>query len=130
MRQSQPEECEGYGMCAESNPAEDTDIYGCGEKTAWMKLYDEYADGKMSCEDFLQYKREYDDRLEELKQRLETAEMRKRQMKADEGEDAGRFEEVLKTTELTQEIMNAFIDHVDVFESNRIHIHWKFDPEG
>ena len=100
------------------------------EKTAWMKLYDEYADGKMSREDFLQYKREYDDRLEELKQRLETAEMRKRQMKADEVDDAGRFEEVLKTTELTQEIMNAFIDHVDVFEGDRIHIHWKFDPAG
>lgn len=100
------------------------------EKTAWMKLYDEYADGKMSREDFLQYKKEYDDRLEELKQRLETAEMRKRQMKADEGEDVGRFEEVLKTTELTQEIMNAFIDHIDVFEGDRIHIHWKFDSEG
>ena len=56
--------------------------------------------------------------------------MLKRQMKADEGEDAGRFEEVLETTELTQEIMNAFIDHVDVFEGDRIHIHWKFDPEG
>ena len=78
---------------------------------------------------FLQHKREYDDRLDGLKQRLETAEMRKKQMKDNEGEDAGRFEEVLEATELTQEIMNAFIDHVDVFEGDRIHIHWKFDPE-
>ncbi|MBR2256681.1 MAG: recombinase family protein [Blautia sp.] len=100
------------------------------EKTSWMKLYDKYADGKMSREDFLQYKRKYDDRVKRLKQRLETAEMLKRQMKADEGEDAGRFEEVLETTELTQEIMNVFIDHVDVFDGDRIHIHWKFDPEG
>ena len=99
------------------------------EKRAWMKLYDDYADGKMSREDFLQYKRDYDDRLDELKQRLETAEMRNRQMKDKEGEDAGRFDEVLEATELTQEIMNAFIDHVDVFEGDRIHIHWKFDPE-
>ncbi len=48
------------------------------EKTAWIKLYDEYADGKMSREDFLQYKREYDDRTAGLKQRLENSEMRKR----------------------------------------------------
>ena len=57
------------------------------EKTAWMKLYDKYADGKMSREDFLQHKSEYDDRVAGLKQRLETAEMRKRQMKDDEGDD-------------------------------------------
>ena len=94
-----------------------------------MKLYDDYADGKMSREDFLQYKREYDERVDELKQRLEMAEMRKRQMKDNEGKDAGRFDEVLEDTELSQEIMKAFIDHVDVFEGDRIDIHWKFDPE-
>ena len=99
------------------------------EKTAWMKLYDEYADGKMSREDFLQHKKQYDERLDGLKQRLETAEMRKKQIKDNEGEDAWRFEEVLEAKELTQEIMGSFIDHVDVFEGDRIHIHWKFDPE-
>ena len=99
------------------------------EKHAWMKLYDDYADGKMSREDFLQSKRDYDEKIDELKQRLDTAEMRKRQMKDNEVEDTGRFDEVLEATELTQEIMDAFIDHVDVFEGDRIHIHWKFDPE-
>ena len=57
------------------------------EKTEWMKLYNEYADGKMSREDFLRNRREYDDKVAGLKQRLETAEMRKRQMKDDEGDD-------------------------------------------
>lgn len=47
----------------------------------------------------------------------------------DKGEGAGKIEEVLESTELTQEIMNASIDHVDVFEGDRIHIHWKSDPE-
>ena len=41
----------------------------------------------MSREDFLRNRREYDDKVAGLKQRLETAEMRKRQMKDDEGDD-------------------------------------------
>ena len=99
------------------------------EKTEWMKLYDNYADGKTDRQSFLQAKKEYDERLDALKERLEEAEMRKKRMKDDEGEDAGRFEKVLEATELTQEIMGAFIDHIDVFENERIHIYWRFDPE-
>lgn len=99
------------------------------EKRSWMKMYDEYADGKIDRDHFLRYKVKYDERLDGLKNKLEEAEMRKKQIALNEGEDKEKFEEVLAAKELTQEIMGAFIDHVDVFEGDRIHIYWKFDPE-
>ena len=69
-----------------SNPKKDVEIVQKviqSEKMAWMKLYDEYADGKLNRERFLELKKEYDGKVEKLKKQLEEAEFRVKQMELD-----------------------------------------------
>ena len=99
------------------------------EKRAWMKMYDEYSDGKLGREEFILHKGKYDEAIEQLKAKLEEMEKQKREANRAERIGDVDFEPVLEAKELTQEIMDTFIDHVDVFENERIDIHWRFDNE-
>ena len=99
------------------------------EKRAWMKMYDEYSDGKLGRKEFILHKGKYDEAIDQLKAKLEEAEKQKREANRTERISDVDFEPVLEAKELTQEIMDTFIDHVDVFENERIDIHWRFDNE-
>lgn len=99
------------------------------EKRAWMKMYDEYSDGKLVREEFILHKGKYDEAIDQLKAKLEEAEKQKREANRTERISDVDFEPVLEAKEFTQEIMDTFIDHVDVFENERIDIHWCFDNE-
>lgn len=99
------------------------------EKKAWMKMYDKYADGKISREDFLKYKQEYDETVAGLNEKL--FEMREMQDALTEADaiDLDEADAVLDAEELTQEILDAFVECVEVFDGGRMEIHWRFDPE-
>ena len=99
------------------------------EKRAWMKMYDDYSDGKLGREEFLQYKNKYDGTTSQLKAKLEEAEKQKKETDTAGNFSGTDFEPVLTATELTQEIMDTFIDYVDVFENEKIDIHWRFETE-
>ena len=92
-------------------------------------MYDEYSDGKLGREEFILHKRKYDEAIDQLKAKLEEMEKQKREANRAERIGDVDFEPVLEAKELTQEIMDTFIDHVDVFENERIDIHWRFDNE-
>ena len=99
------------------------------EKRAWMKMYDEYADGKLGKQDFMAFKQEYDATLRNLEESM--AELQ-RQKKVREMEESSELEDpdaVLDAAELSQEILDTFVECVEVFEDNRLDIHWRFDPE-
>ena len=80
-------------------------------------------------EEFILHKGKYDEAIDQLKAKLEEAEKQKREANRTERISDVDFEPVLEAKELTQEIMDTFIDHVDVFENERIDIHWRFDNE-
>lgn len=100
------------------------------EKKAWMKMYDKYADGKIDREDFLKYKREYDETIAGLNEKLSGMRNLQDAMSAREGMDPDEADAVLDAEELTQEILDAFVERVEVFDSGRMEIHWRFDPEN
>lgn len=97
------------------------------EKKAWMKKYDDYSDGKLEKQEFLEYKKRYNKKVEELEGQLDKL---KRAREAQEGNvDFSEYKEVLKSEELTQEVLDAFVECIEVFEDNRMDIHWKFVTE-
>ena len=82
------------------------------EKKAWMKMYDKYADGKIDREDFLKYKREYDETIAGLNEKLSGMRNLQDAMSAREGMDPDEADAVLDAEELTQEILDAFVERV------------------
>lgn len=96
------------------------------EKKAWMKMYTDYSDGRISKEDFLLFRKQYDETLEELKNRLSDIQEKEKLSVTFDQEEA---DAVLSATELTSDILDSFVESVDVFENNRIEIHWRFNAE-
>ena len=99
-------------------------------KAAWMRMYDEYSDGKIDREEYIAFKKRYDtetreleDRLKALKEKQEALALKK------ESASHEKYRGILETTELTQEIEEAFVDRVEVFEGGQLEIHLKMDSE-
>ena len=99
------------------------------EKKAWMKMYDEYADGKLGKQDFLAFKQEYDATLRNLEESMAELQRQKKVRDMEESSELEDPDAVLDAAELSQEILDTFDECVEVFEDNRLDIHWRFDPE-
>ena len=92
-----------------------------------MKMYDKYSDGKIAREDFLKYKQEYDETIEGLNSRLSELRGLQDAMSDNDAMDQAECDAVLDATELTQELLDSFVECVEVFDSERMEIHWRFD---
>mgnify|MGYP002622843431 CR=1 FL=1 len=98
------------------------------KEKAWMKMYDDYSEDKISREEFLAFKKTYDEEVGSLEDRLEqlrakqAAQAMKKEMASSE-----TYREVMEAETLTEDIMNAFVEGVDVFGDGRLEIHLRAD---
>lgn len=99
-------------------------------KKTWMPLYEQYTDGKLSREDFLEEKKKYDEETARLEQRLHELQSKQELQQ----ENAQQIEKNISQLgcyadqmELTEEIKEKLIDKVNVYSDNKIEICWNFD---
>ena len=99
-------------------------------KKTWMPLYEQYTDGKLSREDFLEEKKKYDEETARLEKRLHELQSKQELQQ----ENAQQIEKNIsqlgcyaEQMELTEEIKEKLIDKVNVYSDNRIEICWNFD---
>ena len=92
-------------------------------------MYDEFAENKIGRLEFLSFKKEYDATLRNPEEKLADLKRQKKAVDIEEGSEIETPGAVLEATELTQEILDTFIEYVEVFEDDRLDIHWRFDPE-
>ncbi len=100
------------------------------KEKAWMQMYDDYTEEKIERDTFLSFKKAYDREVEELKGQLALLkEKQATEALRREAGDTEKYREVLAATELTNEIMESFVDAVDVFADGRLEMHLKIDED-
>ncbi len=102
-------------------------------KKAKQMLFEKLADRSIDRETFKEKKREYDEEIAGLEQKLSDANMN--EMLLREAEDDARGQADMAKTFLdvevmTEEIWEKFIQDVFVYPSGRMEIHWNFDDEN
>lgn len=102
-------------------------------KKAKQMLFEKLADRSIDRETFKEKKREYDEEIAELEQRLSDANMS--EMLLREAEDDARAKADMAKTFLdvevmTDEIWEKFLQDVFVYPGGRMEIHWNFDDEN
>ena len=99
-----------------------------------VALYEQYADGNMSKEEFIRqrdaYRVQEDEKMEQI-QRLRTE---KDQIFLPVRKDAGNLQTVVSAAEeagdvmhLSQNVVETFIDRIEVFNDERVKIHFTFE---
>ena len=99
-----------------------------------VALYEQYADGNMSKEEFIRqrdaYRVQEDDKMEQI-QRLRTE---KDQIFLPVRKDADNLQTVVSAAEeagdvmhLSQNVVETFIDRIEVFNDERVKIHFTFE---
>ena len=99
-------------------------------KKAWMPLYEQYTDGKLSREEFLLEKKKHEEETRKLEQHI--GELKKKQemrieTSRQEKERKDQLHIFAGQMELTEEVKEKLIDKVKVYADNRIEICWKFE---
>lgn len=97
-------------------------------RQGWMGLYDRYAGGEISREDFVEQKREYDLEIEKLEAKLLS--LRQEEEQGEESGDMRQTAEIMSAyqecSELTEGMKENLIEKVFVFEGGRIEIVWSY----
>lgn len=97
-------------------------------RQGWMGLYDRYAGGEISRENFIERKREYDLETEKLEAKL--ASLWQEEEQGEECEDRQQTAEIMLAyqgcKELTEGMKENLIDKVFVFEGGRIEVAWSY----
>ena len=91
-------------------------------------LYEDYADGLLSAEDYIYHKQKYDDECKELSSRLNTLEVSRKKLNASLSKDNNWLKNIrnlLKTKEVTREIADAFVENIIVYDDNGIRVEVK-----
>ncbi len=91
-------------------------------------LYEDYADGILSAEDYIYHKQKYDDECKELSTRLNALEVNRRKLNKTLSTDnkwLKNIKELLKTKKITREIADAFIEKITVYDDNGIRVEVK-----
>ena len=91
-------------------------------------LYEDYADGILSAEDYIYHKQKYDDECRELSSRLNTLEVNRRKLVKTLSSDNGWLKNVkmlIKTKTVTREIADAFVENITVYDDNGIRVEVK-----
>ena len=122
--------CIHCGLCVKSCPAENPDVH----RNHPSELYEQYADGNMSKEEFIRqrdaYRVQEDERMEQI-QRLRTE---KDQIFQPVKKDTDNLQAMMNTVgeagdvmHLSQNVVEAFIDRIEVFNDERVKIHFTFE---
>lgn len=80
-------------------------------------------------EAFLAFKQDYDATLKDLEKSMAELQLQKKARNIEESSELEDPDAVLDATELTQGMPDTFEECVEVFEDDRLDIHWRFDPE-
>lgn len=88
-------------------------------------LYEDYADGILSAEDYIYHKQKYEDECKELSSKLNSLEVSRKKLAKTLSPDNGWLKNIkalLKTKKVTQEIADAFVENITVYEDNGIRV--------
>ncbi len=88
-------------------------------------LYEDYADGILSAEDYIYHKQKYDEECKTLSSRLNTLEVSRRRLAKTLSADNAWLKNIkalIKTKTVTREIADAFVDSITVYDNNGIRV--------
>lgn len=91
-------------------------------------LYEDYADGILSAEDYIYHKQKYDDEYRELSSRLNTLEVSRRKLTKTLSADNGWLKNIktlIKAKTITRGIADAFVENITVYDDNGIRVEVK-----
>lgn len=86
-------------------------------------LYEDYADGILSAEDYIYHKQKYDEEYRELSSRLNTLEVSRRKLATTLSVDncwLKNIKTLLKTKKVTRETAEVFVENITVCDDNGI----------
>ena len=95
-------------------------------------LYEDWKNEDITREEYLEYKRKYENDIERLKQNIESLAIEKQKYETQNttnNEWIAKFQEKRNITELTRDIMMELIDCIYVQENGNITIKFKFEDE-
>lgn len=101
-------------------------------KNLKKKVFEEYAEGNLSNEEYIEYREIYAKEEDELHQKLCDLEKKVQQNKQSDVLDLPWVQHLLEhkeITELTREIVVEMIDEIQIFENKRIKIRYNFSNE-
>ncbi|MGN0402622.1 MAG: hypothetical protein ACI4HQ_10270 [Acetatifactor sp.] len=98
-------------------------------ESAWKNIYSDYADRKISKDEYLLQSKEHKQKKQALAEELEKLKIEKKKKESDTSSDM--VEMLLKkfseAEELTNEIKSVMIEKVLVYGNNALEIYWKPD---
>ena len=97
--------------------------------SAWKNIYSDYADRKISKDEYLLQSKEHKQRIQTLTEELEKLKSEKKQKEPDASTDVVELllQKFSEAKELTNEIKSAMIEKVLVYANNALEIYWKPD---
>lgn len=96
------------------------------------ELYEDWKNEDITREEYLEYKKKYNNDIEKIKKNIETLKNEKQESKIQnqlQEEWIQKFKENKKITELSREIMLELIDYIYIYEDGNIKIKFKFRDE-
>lgn len=91
-------------------------------------LYEKYKDGVLGKEEYLSQRKEVDKKIEEYESMIRQCEIEKENGQMQEFSRVSELvHQYMESSELTQELQDAFIEKVIVYSKDRIKIVWKFE---
>jgi len=97
--------------------------------SAWKNIYSDYADRKISKDEYLLQSKEHKQKIKTLTEELKKLESEKKQRKPDASADVVELllQKFSEAEELTNEIKSVMIEKVLVYGNNALEIYWKPD---
>ena len=96
------------------------------------ELYEDWKNEDITREEYLEYKKKYNNDIERIKKNIETLKNEKQESKIQnqlQDKWVKKFKEDKKITELSREIMLELIDYIYIYEDGNIKIKFKFRDE-
>lgn len=97
--------------------------------SAWKNIYSDYADRKISKDEYLLQSKEHKQKIQTLTEELEKLKSEKKQKEPDASTDVVELllQKFSEAKELTNDIKSAMIEKVLVYANNALEIYWKPD---
>lgn len=98
-------------------------------ESAWKNIYSDYADRKISKDEYLLQSKEHKQKKQALAEELEKLKIEKKKMESNTSSDMVEMllEKFSEAEELTNEIKSVMIEKVLVYGNNALEIYWKPD---
>lgn len=98
-------------------------------ESAWKNIYSDYADRKISKEEYLLQSKEHKQKKQSLSEELDKLKMEKKRKETDASADMVELllQKFSDSEELTDEIKSVMIEKVLVYGNNALEIYWKPD---